>query len=98
MTKNTSVTGNRKNNSATFKTKVALKAILGEMTVAELQMYPGEHQILINTWKRQALAGLSGTFSGNAETKAAEQPHTQIGWLAVNRDFLVKSSGKKASM
>ncbi|SFQ16715.1 transposase, partial [Tranquillimonas alkanivorans] len=91
--------GKRKNYGAEFKAKVALEAIRGEMTVAELVAKHGVHQTLINSWKRQALEGMSGIFSGKAEVKAAEKVgeieklHAKIGQLVVERDFLAKASG-----
>ena len=92
--------GKRKNYGAEFKAKVALEAIRGELTVAELVAKHGVQQTLINTWKRQALEGMSGIFSGKAEAKAAEKEgeieklHAKIGQLVVERDFLVKASGR----
>jgi transposase len=94
------VAGKRKNYGAEFKAKVALEAIRGELTVAELVAKHGVHQTLINTWKRQALEGMSGIFSGKAEAKAAEKDgeieklHAKIGQLVVERDFLAKASGR----
>lgn len=92
--------GKRKNYGAEFKAKVALEAIRGELTVAELVAKHGVHQTLINSWKRQALEGMSGIFSGKAEAKAAqkdgeiEKLHAKIGQLVVERDFLAKASGR----
>ena len=92
--------GKRKNYSAEFKAKVALEAIRGEATVAELVAKHGVHQTVINTWKRQALEGMAGIFSGKAEANAAEKErqieklHTKIGQLVVERDFLAKASGR----
>ncbi len=92
--------GKRKNYSAEFKAKVALEAIRGEMTVAELVAKHGVHQTVINTWKRQAIEGMTGVFSGKAEAKAAEKEgeieklHAKIGQLVVERDFLAKASGR----
>ncbi len=92
--------GKRKNYGAEFKAKVALEAIRGELTVAELVAKHGVHQTLINSWKRQALEGMSGIFSGKAEAKAAEKDgeieklHAKIGQLVVERDFLAKASGR----
>ncbi len=100
MTRKNSVAGKRKNYGAEFKAKVALEAIRGELTVAELVAKHGVHQTLINTWKRQALEGMSGIFSGKAEAKAAEKEgeieklHAKIGQLVVERDFLAKASGR----
>lgn len=92
--------GKRRNYGAEFKAKVALEAIRGELTVAELVAKHGVHQTLINSWKRQALEGMSGIFSGKAEAKAAEKDgeieklHAKIGQLVVERDFLAKASGR----
>ena len=89
----------RKRYSAEFKAKVALEAIRGDLTVAELVAKHGVHQTVINTWKRQALEGMSGIFSGKAEAKAAETEgeieklHAKIGQPVVEGDFLAKASG-----
>ena len=92
--------GKRKRYSAAFKAKVALEAIRGEATVAELVSKHGVHQTLINTWKRQAIEGMAGVFSNKAEGAAAEREgeleklHAKIGPLVVERDFLAKASGR----
>ena len=57
--------GIRKNYSAAFKSKVALEAIKGELTLSEIATKHGIHQTQINKWKRQALDGLSDIFSDN---------------------------------
>ncbi len=43
-----------------------------EATIVELVMKHGVHQTVIDTWKRQAIEGMSGVFSGKAEGQAAE--------------------------
>ena len=65
--------GKRKRYSAEFKAKVALEAIRGELTVAQLVTKHSVHQTLINAWKKQAIEGMAGVFSGKAE--AAEISH-----------------------
>lgn len=86
----------RKRYTAEFKAKVALEAIRGELTLAELAAKHGIHPTMIATWKRQAIAGMATTFSGTAEaSKAAgeaeiEKLHAKIGQLVVERDFLSK--------
>ena len=65
--------GKRRQYSAGFKAKVALEAIRGEATIAELVSKHGVHQTLINAWKRQAIEGMAGVFSGKAEAAAAER-------------------------
>lgn len=92
--------GERKNYGSEFGAKVAPEAIRGALTVAELVAKHGVHQPLINTWKRQALGGMSGIFSGKAEAKAAGKEggigklHARIGQLVVERGFLAKASGR----
>ena len=44
------MTGKRKRYSAEFKAKVALEAIRGEATVAQLTVKYGVHQTMINAW------------------------------------------------
>ena len=88
----------RKRYGAEFKVKVALEAIRGEQTSAELSAKHGTHQTMIAAWKRQALAGLASTFSGKAEvvqaTGEAEltRLYAKTGQLVVERDFLAKAS------
>ena len=87
----------RKNYSAEFKAKVALEAIRGEATIAELVAKHGVHRMVIQCWKRQTLEGMAGIFSGKAEAKAAEKEgeieklHAKIGQIVVERDFLVSA-------
>lgn len=92
--------GTRKRYSAEFKARVALEAIRGEMTMAQLVAKHGVHQTLINAWKRQAVDGMAAVFSGKAEAVEAsreselEKLHAKIGQLVVERDFLRKASGR----
>jgi transposase len=94
------VAGKRRRYSAKFKAKVALEAIRNEATMAELLSKHGVHQTLINGWKRQAMDGMAGVFSGKADAAAAEREgeleklHAKIGQLVVERDFLAKASGR----
>ncbi len=94
------MTGQRKRYSAEFKARVALEALRGELTVSQLATKHGVHQTLIGDWKRQALDGLATVFSGKADAKEGmreedvEKLHAKIGQLVVERDFLVKASGR----
>lgn len=94
------MTGKRKRYSADFKAKVALEAIRGEMTVAQLAAKHGVHQTMINGWKRQAVEGMAGVFSGKVEAAETargdeiDQLHAKIGQLVVERDFLRRASGR----
>jgi transposase len=92
--------GKRKRYSAEFKSKVALEAIRGELTIAQLAAKHGVHQTMINAWKKQAVEGMASVFSGKAEAAEAaregeiDQLHAKIGQLVVERDFLRRASGR----
>jgi transposase len=58
------MTGKRTRYSADFKAKVALEALRGELTTAQLAAKHGIHQTLVGDWKRQAMEGLTAVFSG----------------------------------
>jgi transposase len=94
------MTGKRKRYSAEFKAKVALEALRGELTTAQLATKHGVHQTMISEWKRQAVDGLSSVFSGKAEATEVtregevEKLHAKIGQLVVERDFLAKAFGR----
>lgn len=90
----------RKRYSTEFKAKVALDAIRGELTVAQLTAKYGIHQTMINDWKKLAIAGLPAVFQvkpeGDDKAREAEveKLHAKIGQLVVERDFLAKVSGQ----
>lgn len=90
----------RKRYSAEFKARVALEAIRGDLTLAELAAKHGIHHTMIAAWKRQAVDGMASTFSGAGDAaKAAsdaevEKLHAKIGQLVVERDFLARASGR----
>ena len=96
------MTGKRTRYSAEFKAKVALEALCGELTAAQLAAKHGIHQTMVGEWKRQAMEGLAAVFSAKsaaAETAKAveadvEKLHAKIGQLLVERDFLAKASGR----
>jgi transposase len=96
------MTGKRTRYSAEFKAKVALEALRGELTAAQLAAKYGIHQTIVGDWKRQAMEGLTAVFAGRAASqesaKAAEayveKLHAKIGQLVVERDFLAKASGR----
>jgi transposase len=94
------MTGKRKRYTAEFKAKVALEALRGELTAAQLAAKHGIHQTMVGEWKRQAMEGLASVFSGKAEAQeaakadAVEKLHAKIGQLVVERDFLARASGR----
>ena len=92
----------RKQYSAQFKAKVALAAIRGEKTVAELASQYEVHPTMINNWKRQLLAGASDVFESSSSPVPAQsnqqaqidELYRQIGQLKVERDFLAHRSAQ----
>ena len=65
--------GTRKKHNARFKPKVALAAIRGDRTVAELASQFGGDPNQIYNWKEQLLDGAASVFEGSG-TAARERP------------------------
>ena len=84
----------RKQHSPEFKAKMALEALKGEQTVAELASRFGVHPTMINGWKRALLEGASGVFerggrkASEIDDEQVKELHVKIGELAVANDFL----------
>jgi transposase len=84
--------------SATEKAKVALEAIKGELTLAQITSKYKIHGTQVTTWKKQALASMPDAFAdkGKQEQTAYEtqlsELYEQIGRLKVENDFLKKKS------
>ena len=82
----------RKHNPA-FKAKVALEAVKGEETVAQLAARYQVHPSQIQAWKKVLTAGVAGVFSNEPEQKASSDAaliarlYQEIGPLKVERDF-----------
>ena len=91
----------RKKHSAAFKAKVALAAVRGDRTIAELASAFGVHPNQIYNWKKQLLDGAVSVFEGGgaaAEGTVSEAQvdllYRQIGQLKVENDFLARKLGK----
>lgn len=88
----------RKNHDGAFKAKVALEAIKGEKTMAQISSEYGVHVNQIGQCKKQLLAGLPSLFSDKRKKveKQNEELETelykQIGQLKVEVDWLKKKS------
>jgi transposase len=84
----------RRNHTPAFKAKVALAAVKGEKTLAELAQQFDVHANQITTWKAQLLDGAAGVF-GSEPRAASTAPavdvrtlHAKIGELTLANDFL----------
>ena len=95
MTKRT-----RRNHTPAFKAKVALSAIRGDKTLAELAQLFDVHPNQITTWKAQLLEGAAGVFGAAPSNAQAAPPvdlkalHAKIGELALENDFLAGALSK----
>lgn len=88
MTKRT-----RRNHSPDFKAKVALAAIRGDKTIAQLSDQYGVHVSQITAWKEQLQASAANAFSPGGAQPAApavdiKALHAKIGELTLENDFL----------
>ena len=84
----------RRNHTPAFKAKVALVAIKGDRTLAELAAQFDVHPNQIASWKAQLEEGAAGVF-GSAAGTGAHSPavdvkllHAKIGELTLENDFL----------
>ena len=88
----------RRNHSAVFKARVALDAIRGEKTVAQIAAHHQLHANQVTTWKTQALESLAAVFDkGPADADSAAQIRdlqAKIGQLTMENDFLEGALGK----
>ncbi len=88
----------RRRFTAEFKAKVALEAIKGHQTVAELATRHELHPTQITAWKREAIEKLAKVFDDKALEPAALRDaevtklHAKIGQLVVERIFWRKPS------
>ena len=81
----------RRNHSPRFKAKVAVDAIKGEKTLAELAKVHDVHANQIVDWKNQLLeraASVFGAELASAPTVDLKELHAKIRQLALENDFL----------
>ena len=89
MTKRT-----RRNHSPDFKAKVAIAAMKGDRTIAQLSDQYGVHVSQITAWKEQLQEGAANVFGADAGEKSSTPAidikalHAKIGELTLENDFL----------
>jgi transposase-like protein len=88
----------RRNHSPAFKAKVALGALKGEETLAQLAERFDVHANQITQWKSQLLEGVSDVFSSGSprpqEGPSLKELYAKIGQQALEIDFLTVALGK----
>ena len=89
----------RRNHSPALKAKVALAAVRGERTLADLAGQFDVHPNQIQDWKKKLVAGAEQVFGAGAVAaehaeRETEQPHAKIGQLTMEKDFLSTALGR----
>jgi transposase len=88
----------RRNHAPAFKAKVALAALKGDKTLAELAQQVDVHPNQSTQWKAQLLERALELFTTPAERQAAgpdvKALHAKIGQLAMENDCLAGALGR----
>jgi len=88
----------RRRFSGTFKAKVAMEAVKGDKSLAELAAKYEVHPNQVSQWKKDLLSGLPELFSDKRRKKEKRSEdetaklYAEIGRLKVERDWLKKKA------
>ena len=82
----------RRNHSPAFKAKVALEAVKGDKTIAEIAQKCDVHPNQVTEWRRQLLERAADVFGAGAVPAEpavdVKVLHAKIGQLTLENDFL----------
>ena len=83
----------RRNHAPAFKARVALEALKGEKTVAEIAKQFDVHPHQVTAWKNDLLQGAGAVFGasaaeGTVDAEKVRELHAKIGELTFENDFL----------
>jgi transposase len=89
----------QKTHSKELKFKVALEAVRGDLTIAQIVSKYQVAESLVHRWKKQLLDQGSAVFGGRKDSPEAslvdiEKLHAKIGKLTLERDFLESALSK----
>jgi transposase len=88
----------RRKFSAAFKAKVALEALKGQLTLAELAKKFEVNQVVISRWKSEFVENMATVFEKSDKPEKddvdTQELYAQIGQLKVENEFLKKSCKK----
>ena len=87
----------RRNHAPAFKARVALDALKGEQTIADLSQRYQVHPNQITEWKKQLLEHAPDIFSKDKKTELGpnvKDLHAKIGQLSMENDFLSSALGR----
>lgn len=90
---------NRRKHSPAFKAKVAIEALKGEESIAQLASRYEVHPNQVSNWKKALADGAANVFGDGQKCRKADDNlvarlYQQIGQLKVERDFLQNTLGR----
>ena len=95
------MSGTKKQYNAAEKTKIALEAIKGELTIAQISSKYGVHATQISKWKQQAIESMQAGFTSkissrinadDEQSQLVDKLYRQIGKLSTECEWLKKKS------